>query len=104
MQAAEPAGVGIQARGLSHTYNTSDGIVPVLSNIDLDIAAGEIVAITGPSGAGKTTLLCILGGLERPQSGSVVVGGVDLAQLRGDGLAAYRRRTVGFVFQDFGLL
>jgi putative ABC transport system ATP-binding protein len=97
-------GVAIAVRGLSHTYAAPEGPIAVLDGLDLDVAAGEIVAVTGPSGSGKTTLLSVLGGLERPQRGSVVVGGVDLSTLRGDGLAAYRRRTVGFVFQDFGLL
>jgi putative ABC transport system ATP-binding protein len=97
-------GVDIRVRGLSHVYDTREGRVPVLAELDLDVAPSEFVAITGPSGVGKTTLLSVLGGLERPQSGSVIVGGVDLARLRGDGLAAYRRTTVGFVFQDFGLL
>jgi len=58
----------------------------------------------GPSGAGKSTLLALLGGLDRPQGGELKVGDVDLAGLGGDALAAYRRRTVGFVFQHFGLL
>jgi putative ABC transport system ATP-binding protein len=62
------------------------------------------VALIGASGAGKTTLLAILGGLERPQSGVVLVGGHDLARLGAAGLAAHRRRTVGFVFQHFGLM
>jgi ABC-type lipoprotein export system ATPase subunit len=104
MAEAVPAGVDIRVRGLSHTYTTPDGPIRVLTAVDLDVAPGEFVAISGPSGSGKTTLLCVLGGLERPQSGSVIVGGVDLAPLRGDDLAAYRRSTVGFVFQDFGLL
>jgi putative ABC transport system ATP-binding protein len=97
-------GVDICVRGLSHIYDTREGRVPVLADLDLDVEPGEFVAVTGPSGVGKTTLLSVLGGLERPQSGSVVVGGIDLSRLRGDGLAAYRRATVGFVFQDFGLL
>jgi putative ABC transport system ATP-binding protein len=97
-------GVEVAVRGLSHTYPAPEGPVTVLAGVDLDVAAGEIVAVTGPSGSGKTTLLSVLGGLEPPQQGSVVVGGTDLAALRGDGLADYRRRTVGFVFQDFGLL
>lgn len=62
------------------------------------------MSLVGSSGSGKTTLLSLLGGLERPQTGSVVVGGHDLTALSGDGLAAYRRSTVGFVFQHFGLL
>jgi putative ABC transport system ATP-binding protein len=97
-------GVDIRVRGLSHIYDTREGRVPVLAALDLDVEPCEFVAVTGPSGVGKTTLLSVLGGLERPQSGSVVVGGVDLSRLRGDGLAEYRRTTVGFVFQDFGLL
>jgi putative ABC transport system ATP-binding protein len=99
-----PGGVGIRVRGLSHTYAAPEGPIGVLDDLDLDVEAGEMVAVTGPSGAGKTTLLSVLGGLERPQRGSVVVGDVDLSTLAGDGLAAYRRQTVGFVFQDFGLL
>jgi putative ABC transport system ATP-binding protein len=97
-------GVAIAVRGLSHTYAAPEGPVRVLDALDLDVAPGEIVAVTGPSGAGKTTLLSVLGGLERPQQGNVTVGRFDLSVLRGDGLAEYRRTTVGFVFQDFGLL
>jgi putative ABC transport system ATP-binding protein len=94
-------GVAITLRGLSHTYRTSEGPLTVLGGLDLDVAAGGYAAITGPSGAGKTTLLSLLGGLEHPQSGRVEVGGQDLTGLSGDELAAYRRATVGFVFQHF---
>jgi len=97
-------GVAITLRGLSHTYRTADGPLTVLGGLDLDLADGGYAAITGPSGAGKTTLLSLLGGLETPQRGTIVVGGEDLTRLSGDGLAAYRRATVGFVFQHFGLL
>ena len=97
-------GVAITLRGLSHTYRTADGPLTVLGGLDLDLADGGYAAITGPSGAGKTTLLSLLGGLEAPQRGQIVVGGEDLTRLSGDGLAAYRRATVGFVFQHFGLL
>ena len=97
-------GVAITLRGLSHTYRTADGPLTVLGGLDIDVADGGYAAVTGPSGAGKTTLLSLLGGLEQPQSGLVDVGGQDLTQLSGDGLAAYRRATVGFVFQHFGLL
>jgi putative ABC transport system ATP-binding protein len=96
--------VALSVRGLSHSYGTTAGRLTVLSGLDLEIEAGGYVALTGPSGSGKSTLLAVLGGLERPQSGSVVVGGADLTRLAGDGLAAYRRTTVGFVFQHFGLL
>jgi putative ABC transport system ATP-binding protein len=96
--------VAISVRGLGHRYRTADGPLTVLDGLDLDVEAGGYVALTGPSGSGKSTLLSLLGGLERPQSGSVMVGDVDLSRLAGDELAAYRRSTVGFVFQHFGLL
>src|SRR4051794_38346205 len=96
--------VSIRARSLRHTYVTREGPLAVLDGVDLDIPAGGYAVLTGPSGAGKSTLLGLLGGLERPQSGSLVVGEHDLSALAGDGLAAYRRTTVGFVFQHFGLL
>lgn len=91
-------------RGLRHRYASPAGELAVLDGLDLDVAAGSHVAVVGPSGAGKTTLLGVLGGLEAPQAGSVTVDGEDLAGLGGDELAAYRRATVGFVFQHFGLL
>ncbi|MDQ3896042.1 MAG: ABC transporter ATP-binding protein [Actinomycetota bacterium] len=97
-------GVAITLRGLNHTYRTADGPLTVLGGLDVDVPDGGYAAVTGPSGAGKTTLLSLLGGLERPQAGLIDVGGLDLTQLGGDGLAAYRRATVGFVFQHFGLL
>ncbi|HEY2668508.1 MAG TPA: ABC transporter ATP-binding protein [Actinomycetota bacterium] len=78
--------------------------MPVLDGLDLDVPAGGYVALVGASGAGKTTLLALLGGLERVQSGTLTVGQHDIAALTGDALAAYRRLTVGFVFQHFGLL
>jgi putative ABC transport system ATP-binding protein len=68
------------------------------------VLQGSHVALIGPSGSGKTTLLSLLGGLERPQSGRVVVAGRDLATCSGPDLAEFRRETVGFVFQHFGLL
>jgi len=97
-------GVVITLRGLRHTYRTSEGPLTVLGGLDLDVPDGGYAAVTGPSGAGKTTLLALLGGLEKPQDGRVEVGGQDLTGLGGDQLAAYRRSTVGFVFQHFGLL
>lgn len=96
--------MAIAARSLSHRYEGPSGPVPVLEGLDLDVPAGGYVALVGQSGAGKTTLLALLGGLERVQSGTLTVGNHDVAALAGDGLAAYRRLTVGFVFQHFGLL
>jgi ABC-type lipoprotein export system ATPase subunit len=96
--------VGIDVRGLRHEYRTADGLLTVLDGLDMVVPPGGHAALTGPSGAGKSTLLAILGGLEAPQAGSVRVGAIDLVGLTGDDLAAYRRETVGFVFQHFGLL
>src|SRR3954453_10782227 len=96
--------VAIAVDELRHEYRTAAGALTVLDGLNLRVEAGGHVALTGPSGAGKSTLLAIVGGLEPPQSGSVVVGGHQLADLKGDELAAYRRTTVGFVFQYFGLL
>jgi ABC-type lipoprotein export system ATPase subunit len=96
--------VSIEVEGLTHQYRVEDGPLLVLDDLDCSVAAGEFLAITGRSGSGKTTLLSILGGLERPQTGAVRVGPTDLSTLGGNALADYRRTTVGFVFQDFGLL
>lgn len=99
-----PRGSAVRIRGLSHVYGRGAQAVVALSAVDLDIPAGGHVALMGPSGAGKSTLLSLVGGLERPQGGELRVGDIDLVCLGGDALAAYRRRTVGFVFQHFGLL
>ncbi|MDP9441168.1 MAG: ATP-binding cassette domain-containing protein, partial [Actinomycetota bacterium] len=101
---APTPGVAVSVRALSHDYETEAGALVVLDQVSLDIPRGGYVALTGPSGAGKTTLLSIIGGLERPQRGQVIVGDDDVGRLDGDRLAGYRRRTVGFVFQHFGLL
>ena len=98
------SGVAISVRNLSYAYRTASGALPVLAGVDVEIAAGDVVAVAGASGSGKTTLLSVLGGLDRPESGTVFVGGEDLGRLSRDDLARYRRETVGFVFQDFGLL
>ncbi len=102
VEAAGP--VPVEVRGLTHRYGGDGGPLVVLDGLDWSVGAGEFVAVTGRSGTGKTTLLSILGGLERPQAGAVRVGDIDLAGLGGNALADYRRTTVGFVFQDFGLL
>jgi len=76
----------------------------VLHDVDLDVAAGESLAIVGPSGSGKTTLLGLLAGLDRPSHGQVSLLGTDLASLDEDGRAAFRARHIGFVFQTFQLI
>ena len=104
-------GAQVLVRDLFHAYgrpgpggSSADGVLPVLRGVDLDAEPGSYLAITGVSGAGKSTLLSLLGGLEPVQSGSLVVGGRDLATLGPRELARFRREVVGFVFQDFGLL
>ncbi|MFH1483134.1 MAG: ABC transporter ATP-binding protein [Chloroflexota bacterium] len=91
----------VQVRGLVKAY---PGGVRALDGIDLDICEGEWVSIMGPSGSGKSTLLNLIGGLDRPRAGSVVVAGADLGQLSNAELARFRRNTVGFVFQQFHLV
>jgi ABC-type lipoprotein export system ATPase subunit len=92
------------ARGLGRRYASGAAAVDALVDADLDITRGERVALVGPSGSGKTTLLNLIGGLDRPTSGTLMVGGRDLAALTRDDLARYRSAQVGFVFQSFRLL
>ncbi len=94
----------IEALGIGRDYPSGDGIVRALVEVNLRVDAGELVAVRGRSGSGKTTLLNVLGGLDRPTSGSVVIEGRDLARLSTAELIDLRRRTIGFVFQGFGLL
>jgi putative ABC transport system ATP-binding protein len=76
----------------------------ILDGITLDVAAGEVLAITGPSGSGKSTLLGLVAGLDRPSAGSIVVAGVDITRLDEDALARFRRETLGYVFQSYHLI
>jgi putative ABC transport system ATP-binding protein len=94
----------ISARDLTRRFQDGQHDRLALAGVDLDVTEGEYVVVFGRSGAGKTTLLNLLGGLDRPSSGSVSVDGVDLAGLGRDRLAALRRDRIGFVFQTFGLL
>src|SRR6202023_368395 len=97
-------GPAIRLHDVNHWYRSGRSQVQALVDIDLEIPAGGYVALTGPSGAGKSTLLSLIGGLERPQSGTLMVGQHNLRDLHADALAEYRRTTIGFVFQHFGLL
>ncbi|MFZ4775886.1 MAG: ABC transporter ATP-binding protein [Terrimicrobiaceae bacterium] len=94
----------IHLRNVTRTYSSGAGVVRALDDVSLDIAAGEFVTITGPSGCGKSTLLNLLGGLDRPTSGEVLVDGLPLHQANEKALTAYRRHTLGIVFQFFNLL
>jgi putative ABC transport system ATP-binding protein len=94
----------IHLHGLTKTYDTPAGAFQALRNIDLEIEAGEFVAIVGKSGSGKSTLLNMVGGIDRPSSGSLTVGGAVIQGLTHNELALWRGRTVGFVFQFFQLL
>jgi putative ABC transport system ATP-binding protein len=94
----------IEARALAKRYKLGGADVDAVSGIDLDVAQGEWVAIKGPSGSGKSTLLNLVGGLDRPTSGSIAVGGRELGSLDSAALAKHRREIVGFVFQAFRLL
>jgi len=94
----------IAARGVKKGYRTAAGYVPVLDGLDLDVARGEMLAVVGASGVGKSTLLHVLGTLDRPEAGTVTVGGEDVFQLGEDRLRAFRNRTLGFVFQFHHLL
>ncbi|HTQ80025.1 MAG TPA: ABC transporter ATP-binding protein, partial [Thermoanaerobaculia bacterium] len=96
--------VAVLARGLTKTYEDGVRRVEVLKGIDLTVAAGELVAVVGPSGSGKSTLLHLLGALDRPDEGEVTIGGQSLSGLSGARLAAFRNRTIGFVFQFHHLL
>ncbi len=94
----------IETRGLTKRFGSGDVQVEALKGIDLHIGEAEFVAIMGPSGSGKSTLLALLGGIDVPASGQVLLEGVDLATLDDDARTVMRRRRIGFVFQAFNLL
>jgi putative ABC transport system ATP-binding protein len=94
----------VEAAGITRVYRRGRSEVMALAGVDLRVRAGEFVAIRGRSGSGKTTLLNIIGGLDRPDSGTVLLAGRDVAGLSERDLISLRRHQVGFVFQSFGLL
>ena len=94
----------IQVRDLVMQLSSGRRLLTILDGIALDVEAGEVCAITGPSGSGKSTLLGLLAGLDRPTAGSIVVAGAELTRLDQDGLARFRRETLGYVFQSFHLI
>jgi lipoprotein-releasing system ATP-binding protein len=94
----------VAAHGIVKGYRTAAGYVPVLRGLDLDVPAGQMLAITGASGVGKSTLLHVLGTLDPPEAGSITVAGEDVLRLTEARLRAFRNRTMGFVFQFHHLL
>lgn len=94
----------IEAKALVKTFKLGEVEVEVLKNIDLEIKEGEFVSIMGPSGSGKSTLLYLLGGLDKPTSGSVKIAGKELSYMKDKEQSIMRRRNVGFVFQFYNLI
>jgi len=94
----------LELNGVSKVYNQGANSVHALRNVDLSVDAGALVAVMGPSGSGKSTLLTIAGSLEDPTSGEVRVGGAALSTMSRNDKARLRRRSIGYVFQDFNLL
>lgn len=93
----------IECTGLQKTYKLGDEIVHALDNVSLKIEKGDFVAISGPSGSGKSTLANVIGGLDQPDDGTVIVDGMDLSKARDKKLSEYRNSHIGFVFQSFNL-
>ncbi len=94
----------IETKHLTKLYGTDENRLRALDGVDLTIARGEFAAVVGPSGCGKSTLLHLLGGIDTPTEGSVVIDGTDLSTLAPDPLTVFRRRHIGFVFQSFNLV
>ena len=94
----------LETKDLRKVYGTGDTAVRALDGVDLTIEHGEFVAIVGTSGSGKSTLLHMLGGLDRPTSGSVFVDGKDIFSFKDEALTIFRRRKIGFVFQSYNLV
>lgn len=94
----------IEAYGLTKTYVMGKVRVAALRGVDLKVKRGEYVSIVGPSGCGKSTLLNLLGALDKPTSGKIIIDGVDITSLGERGLAKFRNRKVGFIFQSYNLI
>jgi len=94
----------LAAKNIAKTFQTADGPFDVLRGVDLSLRAGETLALTGESGSGKSTLLHLIGGLDLPDAGEILINGVDVAQMDDDARAMLRRGTVSVVFQQFNLI
>src|SRR3989304_5172599 len=93
----------LRVSGVTHVFGRGETAVRAVDDVSFSVPAGQPLLIMGPSGSGKTTLLTIIGGLLRPTSGSVIVGGVEIPALSDSHLVPVRRKSVGFVFQSFNL-
>ena len=94
----------VEIRNLAKSYRRGDQVVQVLRDINMDIAAGDFVALMGPSGSGKSTLLNLIAGIDTPDSGDLLVDGTDIGALGEADLAAWRAANVGFIFQFYNLM
>ena len=105
LREAAPSGAPlVSISNVDYTLKVGGEQLQILRGVSLEVAAAQVVAIVGPSGSGKTSLLMLLGGLERATAGKVVIAGQDLTGLSEDELAAFRRKTLGIVFQSFHLI
>ncbi|MFO1319475.1 MAG: ABC transporter ATP-binding protein [Burkholderiales bacterium] len=94
----------VAIRGLAKSYRRGGQRVPVLADLDLDIGAGDFLALMGPSGSGKSTLLNLIAGIDKPDRGSLRVGGIDITALSETDLARWRAHNIGFIFQFYNLM
>ena len=101
---AVPSSAAVEATQLTRRYGEGETAVDALRGVDLEVRTGELVAVMGPSGSGKSTLMHILAGLDKPTSGTVMIGGTDITRLDDKQLTLLRRNHIGFVFQFFNLL
>ncbi|MFZ6742334.1 ABC transporter ATP-binding protein [Undibacterium sp. JH2W] len=101
---SDPHEVLIRITQLSKSYERGGQHIPVLEGVDLDVHAGEFVALMGPSGSGKSTLLNLIAGIDKPTSGCIEIGGINIANLSESALADWRAANVGFIFQFYNLM
>ncbi len=94
----------LETKGLKKYYGKGENLVKALDGVDISIEQGTMSAIVGTSGSGKSTLLNMLGGLDRPTEGTVIIGGKDISTLKDEALTIFRRRKIGFIFQAFNLV
>ena len=101
---SSPTNALIRIHSLNKSYTRGGQIIPVLEGVNLDVRAGEFIALMGPSGSGKSTLLNLIAGIDKPTSGSIEIGGVNIATLSEGELADWRAANVGFIFQFYNLM